>query len=264
MDTHARDRLRQTGGLPPPVMPRICIGTSGWNYDHWKGVFYPETCKKNKWLEFYANTFSTLEVNATFYRHMKQSTFEKWRRTTPDGFLWSVKANRFITHIRRLQEVADALEKFFGSVSALKEKLGVVLFQLPPSLVFDRAVFDSFCALLPEGHRYSLEARHESWTSDEALALMGKNNIAWCISDTAGRYPYREAVTADFTYIRLHGSRRLYASAYTPDELASWAAKIRAFNRDTYVYFDNDFMGYAPKNASELRELLCIEARANR
>ena len=238
------------------VMKGIFIGTSGWNYDHWKGSFYPQKLPKNRWLACYSDIFSTVEVNATFYRSMKPSTFEKWRQCTPDGFIWSVKAHRFITHIKRLQDITDSLQTFFASVDLLKEKLGAILFQLPPSLAFDAAICELFCAQLPEGKRYALEARHPSWAGKESLALLEKYGIAWCISDTTGRYPYLEAITADFIYIRLHGSTALYASDYTEEELASWAGKIRTWNRDTFVYFDNDFMGNAPRNARRLKELL--------
>lgn len=236
----------------------VYIGTSGWNYDHWKGTFYPDTLPKSRWLEFYAQIFSTIEVNATFYRQVSQSTFERWRDKTPGGFIWAVKANRFITHIRRLQNVEDSLEKFFSQISVLGEKLGPVLFQLPPSLAFEPHAAEGFFSLLPIGRRYTIEARHESWTGSDVLSLLKKYGIAWCISDTAGRFPYLEAITADFVYIRLHGSRKLYASLYTEEELEIWAKKIKSWKIDAYAYFDNDFMGYAPKNAFRLRELLSI------
>ncbi|HOO46842.1 MAG TPA: DUF72 domain-containing protein [Deltaproteobacteria bacterium] len=239
-------------------MPSLFIGTSGWNYDHWKGTFYPEACPKRSWLEYYTGVFNSVEVNATFYRHMKPGTFATWRQRSPEGFVWAVKASRFITHVKRLQHAGESLEMFFASAKTLGERLGVILFQLPPSLTFDPEVFKGFCALLPKEYRYALEARHISWTGREAMALMEKNRIAWCISDTAGRYPFAESLTADFTYIRLHGSTALYSSEYTEAELESWTKRIRRFNRDTYLYFDNDFMGYAPKNALRLRELLGI------
>ena len=238
------------------MISSIFIGTSGWNYDHWKGNFYPATCSKKSWLEYYTGQFNSVEVNATFYRHMKPATFDKWRNASPDGFVWAVKAHRFITHIKRLQQVTQSLDMFFESVKALKEKLGVILFQLPPTLIFDHAVFEAFCALLPKEYRYTIEARHHSWTGKDALAILEKYGIAWCISDTAGRYPYLETVTADFIYIRLHGNKALYASNYTEEELTLWAEKIRQWNRDTYIYFDNDSMGYAPKNAMRLKELV--------
>jgi uncharacterized protein YecE (DUF72 family) len=232
------------------------IGTSGWNYDHWRGTFYPGTVPKSRLLEFYAQIFTTVEVNATFYRQIGESTFHRWRENTPQGFIWAVKANRFITHIKRLKRVEDSLEKFFSQIGTLDKKLGPVLFQLPPSLEFDRCTAETFFSLLPKGNRYTIEARHESWTSDDALSILKDHDIAWCISDTAGRFPYLEAVTAGFVYIRLHGSRKLYASLYTEEELVIWAEKIESWGIDAYVYFDNDFMGYAPKNALRLRELL--------
>ncbi|HVN71933.1 MAG TPA: DUF72 domain-containing protein [Desulfomonilia bacterium] len=241
---------------PVSHKPRWFIGTSGWNYDHWRGAFYPDGLPKTRWLKYYAGIFQTVEVNATFYGRMQPSTYEKWKQTTPEGFLWSVKASRFITHIRRLDRAEDPTRTFLESVSRLGEKLGPILFQLPPSLAFEKSLAESFFPLLPHGGRYVIEARHKSWVSDEALTCLKDHGIAWCISDTAGRYPYREAVTAGFIYIRLHGSKRLYASCYTEDELKEWAAKMRNWGLDAYVYFDNDFMGYAPMNAVKLRELL--------
>jgi uncharacterized protein YecE (DUF72 family) len=237
-------------------MQKIFIGTSGWNYDHWRGPFYPQGLAKSRWLEYYARIFPSVEVNATFYRSMKPTTFDRWRQATPDGFLWSIKANRFITHMKRLKDAADPVKSFLESMKPLETKHGPVLFQLPPSLAFDKGLMRSFCSLLPEGKRYSLETRHESWMCNESLSCFRDFGIAWCISDTAGRYPYLETVTAGFTYIRLHGSRSLYASCYTEEELGAWAAKIRDFGVDAYVYFDNDFMGYAPLNALRLMEIL--------
>ena len=239
------------------MIPCTYIGTSGWNYEHWKNIFYPETYTKSRWLQFYAQNFSTVEVNATFYRLPKAETFENWRRTTPEGFLWAVKANRYITHIKRLRDTGESLERFFSAARALKEKLGPVLFQLPPSLAIREDTLDEFCKNLKKyNHRSAFEVRHKSWLTDRVLAKFEEYRIAFCISDTAGRYPYAEAVTADFIYIRLHGSRKLYASDYTEDELQAWAEKVRQWKRDTYVYFDNDFGGYAAKNAARLKEIL--------
>jgi len=235
------------------------VGTSGWNYDHWRGTFYPEAIPKSRWLEYYCQVFTTIEVNATFYRQINQSTFQRWRENTPEDFIWSAKANRFITHIKRLKDAKDPLDKFLSQIGVLERKLGPVLFQLPPSLVFEKDTVETFLSLLPQGNRYTVEARHESWMTDDALSMLRDHGIAWCISDTAGRYPYLEAVTADFVYIRLHGSKRLYGSLYTEDELALWGEKIQSWGIDVYVYFDNDYLGYAPKNALRLKELLIRE-----
>ncbi len=234
----------------------IYIGTSGWNYNHWQGIFYDEDCPKSKWLDFYARNFSTVELNATFYRLPSPQTFANWRLKTPEKFLWAIKANKYITHIKRLKEAGVTLPRFFEAVELLKDKLGPILFQLPPNLAFEEDLLEQFCrSLKAYPHRYTLEIRHPSWLDSKAFAILRDYNIALCISDTAGRYPYSEEVTADFVYIRLHGSRRLYASDYTEKELQTWAQKITNWNRDAFVYFDNDFSGYAPRNAGRLKEI---------
>jgi uncharacterized protein YecE (DUF72 family) len=232
------------------------IGTSGWNYDHWKGLFFPLDLPRSRWLDYYATVFATVEVNATFYRQVSGGAFEKWRSRTPEGFVWSVKAHRYITHIKRLRSIEDPLKTFLDSALFLGDKLGPILFQLPPSLVFEAPVAENFFSLLPRGCRYALEARHESWTGQEALDALERHGVAWCISDTAGRYPFLEAITAGFTYVRLHGSRRLYASEYTQEEIRGWADRIRSWGVPAYVYFDNDYLAYAPRNALELKQAL--------
>ena len=235
---------------------RLYIGTSGWNYDHWREVFYGTSCPRSEWLRFYAERFSSVEVNATFYRSMQPKTFKNWRNNTPPGFKWAVKANRYITHVKRLKDVAEPLERFLSDLGGLKEKLGPVLFQLPPTLVFNEEVFNAFSRCLPKNRRYAIEARHPSWVSEKALSNIERHHFAWCISDSAGRYPYLETVTSNFIYIRLHGSKELYASDYSEEELNKWAEKIKRWNKDTYIYFDNDAKGHAPKNALRLKELL--------
>ena len=235
---------------------KVHIGTSGWNYDHWKELFYKKDCPKSKWLQFYAEYFDTVEVNATFYRSMSYKTYENWREKTPNGFIFAVKANRYITHIKRLKDVEESFKRLLIELDGLKEKLGPILFQLPPSLTFDAELFDAFCGYLP-GNRYiAIEARHPSWLDQIALSSLKRHNIAWCISDSAGRYPYHEAITSSFIYIRLHGSKQLYRSEYSEDELQILARKIIKWDKDTYIYFDNDAEGHAPKNALKLKELL--------
>jgi len=236
--------------------PKIYIGTSGWNYNHWGEIFYPKDCPKSKWLEFYANQFGTVELNASFYRLPKPQTFENWRKRTPDNFLWSVKASRYITHIKRIKDVREPLERFFSSVALLKEKLGPILFQLPPTLSFDEELLSHFCQHLKRDHLYTLEVRHPSWAKERAIDIIRDNNIALCISDTAGRYPYIEEDTATFIYIRLHGSKKLYSSEYSEEEMQAFAQKIRDWSKDTYLYFDNDYGGYAIKNARRIKEIL--------
>jgi len=237
---------------------KIRIGTSGWNYDHWKGIFYPEELSKGKWLEFYIKYFDTVELNASFYRLPTQKTFQNWYKRTPRGFIWSVKANKFITHTKRLKDVKEALNRFYNAISGLKEKCGPILFQLPPSLVFEKELLKDFCSMLDFSYRYTLEVRNSSWINDEVFEILKEHNIAFCISDTAGRFPYHEEITADFIYIRLHGSKILYASEYTEEEINLWAQKIIDWGKDVYVYFDNDFNGYAVKNAKMLKKVLNV------
>jgi len=234
----------------------IRIGTSGWTYPHWKELFFPVDWPKSKWLEYYARHFDTVELNASFYRLPKLKTFENWKDRTPNHFLWALKASKYITHTKRLKDPEEPLERFCTASCALEEKLGPILFQLPPSLSFDEKVFEHFCQSLNPSQRHALEVRHPSWINDRLFAILRTHKIAFCIADTAGRYPFHEAVTGDFVYIRLHGSRKLYASDYSEKELQAWARKIRAWGKDTYLYFDNDFEGYAVKNAKRLKEIL--------
>ena len=236
----------------------IRIGTSGWTYQHWEGKFYPVKWPKSKWLEYYIQLFDTVELNASFYRLPKRTTFENWKLRTPDNFLWSVKSSKFITHIKKLENPAESLERFYGAAAGLGEKLGVILFQLPPSLALDVNIFTEFCESLAPNMRHALEIRHPSWINDQVFGILRKFNIALCMADTAGRYPSCEAVTADFVYIRLHGSQKLYASPYSEEELRTWAEKVNGWNRDAFIYFDNDFEGYAVSNAKILKEILGI------
>lgn len=232
------------------------IGCSGWNYNHWAGLFYPTALSKSKWLAHYASIFNTVEINATFYRQFKDSTYQSWYNKVHRNFCFSVKISKYITHIKRLINAENEICTAVASAALLKEKLGVILIQLPPSLKFDENVVAEFFSSLPENVRYTIEARHQSWISDNAFSLMKKYNVAWCISDTAGRYPYCEEITANFIYIRLHGSTKLYASNYSAKELHQWAEKILAWNKLTYCYFDNDFNAYAAHNAMALQLIL--------
>ena len=236
--------------------PLYHVGTSGWQYSHWRDVFYPEDLKSKDWLQFYSQHLDTLELNVTFYRQVRRSTFQKWYDIVPADFVFSVKMSRFITHIKRLKVEADSVKRFLEDVSVLKEKLGAILIQLPPSLKFDPVLMTDFFALLDPAFRYTIEARNKTFVHDEFFSLLRDRNVAWCIAESAGRYPYHEAVTASFVYLRLHGRTVLYASNYSDDELKVMCDKIRGWARDTYVYFDNDFNGYAVRNAMTMRDVL--------
>jgi len=233
------------------------IGTSGWQYPHWKGTFYPGDVKSSDRLRYYSTRLDTLELNVTFYRQVKETTFRKWYDTVPHGFLFSVKMSRFITHVRRLRPDDASIGRFLSGASALMDKLGVILIQLPPAMKYDRPLFGEFFGRLDGSYRYTVEARNGSFVCDDFFSLLAERGIAWCIADSAGRFPYHEAVTAGFVYIRLHGSDVLYASDYSDEELLAWRDRIRTWDREAFVYFDNDFQGYAAKNALTLRSMLC-------
>jgi uncharacterized protein YecE (DUF72 family) len=240
----------------PDTKHRFYVGTSGWQYAHWKGIFYPENLKTKDWLQFYTQHLNTLELNVTFYRQVRQSTFQKWYDGVPSSFVFSVKMSRFITHIKRLRMEAESVNRFLEDVRGLKEKLGVILIQLPPSLKFERPLMADFFALLDPALKYTIEARNKTFIHEDFFSMLCERNIAWCIAETAGRYPYSEMVSASFVYLRLHGRTELYASSYDDDELKVMRDKIHGWDRDTYVYFDNDFGGHAVRNAMTLRHLL--------
>jgi uncharacterized protein YecE (DUF72 family) len=236
---------------------KVHVGTSGWNYKHWKGVFYPEGLKSTDWLVFYARHFPTVELNVTFYRSIKASTFDGWYAASPPGFIFSAKMSRYITHIKRLKVDRESIERFSADVSHLKEKVGVILVQLPPTLKFDPIRLSGFFDLLDPRFRYTLEARNDSFLVDECFSLLKERNIAWCIADADGRHPYSESVTADLVYVRMHGrGGRPAGPDYRDDELQALAEKIRSWKKETWVYFNNDPGGFAVKNAKTLMEML--------
>jgi uncharacterized protein YecE (DUF72 family) len=241
----------------------LYVGTSGYNYSHWRERFYPPGLPSQAWLGFYAERFNTVELNVTFYRQPRPRTFEGWRLATPADFRFAVKGHRLITHLRRLRDVADAVAVFFKGAAVLEEKLAVVLWQLPPGLRADPGLLSAFCALLKENPvaarvRHAFEFRHRSWFAPATCDILTAGKFALCIADSP-RWPRAEEVTADFVYLRFHGGERLYRSRYALDELAGWARKIRAWleeGRDVYAYFNNDAEGHALANAGELRTLV--------
>jgi uncharacterized protein YecE (DUF72 family) len=239
-------------------MPRTYVGTSGWVYQHWKGLFYAEDCPQRRWLECYAETFDTVELNSTFYHTPALSAVEGWYRRTPLGFLFVVKGSRFVTHTKRLADCAEALSRQQERLAPLREKHGPILWQLPPSLQADSALLTDFLALKPPGQRWAFEFRHPSWFTESLYALLRAHNCCLVWADSS-RYPLEKAVTADFLYARFHGYQRLYATDYTDADLERWSDELQAAaegKRDLFAYFNNDYNAYAPKNALKLRELL--------
>lgn len=282
-------------------MSETRIGISGWRYPPWRGVFYPPGLPQHSELEYAARILPTIEINGTFYSLQTPDSFQHWYDDTPPGFVFSVKGSRYITHIRRLSDVDIPLANFFASgIFNLREKLGPILWQFPPNFRYDQDRMRGFFSLLPQDTeqalhlarrrdkrmtgrarlaidakrplRYAVEIRHDSFLDETFVELLGAHNIALVIADTARKWPYREDVTADFLYLRLHGDQEIYASGYTDEALTRWAQRIRLWReglqpddahlisrhqpphipRDIYCYFDNDIKVRAPFDAQSL------------
>jgi uncharacterized protein YecE (DUF72 family) len=236
----------------------IRIGTSGWHYPHWRGPFYPHELPSEAFLRRYAETFDTVEANATFYRLPSEATVAAWRAAVPDRFVFAVKASRFITHMKKLRGVDDALATFLSRVRVFGDTLGPVLFQLPPRWRLDAERLATFVAALPPGLRSAFEFRDETWFDERAYQVLRGHGTAFCVYDLAGRESPL-VVTADFVYLRLHGPGAAYGGDYTVPMLTRWARVIggwAAQGKDVYCYLDNDAGGYAPKNAVTLRRML--------
>lgn len=234
------------------------IGTSGWMYDHWKGPFYPSDIETGAMLPTYAETFHTVEINNTFYQLPDAETVVSWCQRSPQDFLFAVKANRYITHMKNLLEPEDPVNNLLDRVSQLGDKLGPILFQLPPGWHVNEDRLASFIDVLPPSRRYAFEFRHPSWYAPEIYELLTSHNCAFCIHDHVDAPSPRET-TADFIYLRFHGPDGQYGGRYTEDSLASWAAHIRTWQeegRDVFAYFNNDAEGYAVENAKTLQARL--------
>jgi len=237
---------------------RVHIGASGWHYGHWRGPFYPEDLAAGGFLQYYVRYFHTVEVNNSFYRLPSERALGTWRDTAPPGFIFAVKGSRFITHMKKLRDPERSLAPFLERMAILGEKLGPILFQLPPRWHFDAARLAAFLGALPTLQRYTLELRDRSWINARALDLLAAHGVAFCIYELAGYRSPRE-VTADFVYIRLHGPGAPYQGRYDPRNLAGWAEAIAAWSqqgREVFCFFDNDESGYAVRNALELQDLL--------
>ncbi len=236
----------------------IFIGTSGWNYQHWRRVFYPEKLSPSRWLEYYINFFNCVELNVTFYRLIRKTTFQDWYHKTPENFHFVVKGSRFITHIKRLKEIKQPLGLFINNALGLREKLALVLWQLPPSLKKDISLLESFIKLLKRTKlKHCFEFRNTTWFDKETYQLLKEFNVCLCIAHSP-RFPCRKIITADFLYLRFHGGERLYTSNYTDRELRRWANFVHRFKKkkDIFAFFNNDAQGFAIKNALRFRELL--------
>ncbi|HET7583536.1 MAG TPA: DUF72 domain-containing protein [Gemmatimonadaceae bacterium] len=286
-----KPQLSRTGAATtdaPPAPARAHVGISGYDYAGWRGTFYPPDVPKRAWLSYASRIFDSIELNGTFYSLKSPAVFRRWVEETPQNFLFAVKGSRFITHNLKLARAEQALANFLASgVLALGSKTGPFLWQLPATYRFDAGRMERFLRLLPRsadhaaslarGHddrlrrgalvtpaasvrfRHAFEVRHPTYMTEEFFALLRTYGCAYVVADTAGRFPFATDVTADFVYVRLHGSRELYVSGYGDDELVVWAERVSAWLRDgleVFVYFDNDAKVRAPADAQRLMTLL--------
>lgn len=236
----------------------IRVGTSGWHYAHWRGPFYPDRLPAAEMLPYYARHFDCVEINNSFYKLPTREIFQAWRERVPPGFVFAVKGSRYITHVKRMKEPAEAVGRLLDRVEPLEEQLGPILFQLPPRWRCDAARLGAFLETLPEDRRFAFEFRDESWFDDAVFGALTARDAALCLYELAGRCSPR-VLTASWVYVRLHGPGEAYAGVYTDEALAGWAAACRGWagdGRDVYVFFDNDQLGYAAQNAARLVELL--------
>jgi uncharacterized protein YecE (DUF72 family) len=269
-------------------MPPVRIGGSGWRYEPWRGVFYPRGLPQPAELRYLASIFGTVELNGSFYSLQRPESFAQWYAETPPGFVFAVKGGRYITHMKKLKDVDAALANFFASgIFNLREKLGPILWQLPPTMRYDRGRIATFLELLPPDTaaalrlarrrdarmngrtrlaidaerplRHALEIRHESFLVPDFIEQLREHDVALVVAETAGKFPMPTEATADFMYLRLHGDKQLYVSGYGDKALERWAARIREWNRDrdVYCYFDNtDVKLRAPVDAQALMRKL--------
>jgi len=237
----------------------IYIGTSGFTYEHWYGRFYPEDLAQDERLRFYARRFNSVELNVTFYRMLNKKVFAKWDKETPKKFTFALKANRFITHIKRLKDCRAPIERFYESASPLKNKIKVVLWQLPPNLKPDLKVLKSFFRIISRRkYKNALEVRNNLWLDEKVIALLKKYNVALCFADWPG-LNIENPKTADFNYVRRHGAQGLYYGWYSRERLEGMRQMIRGYmkrGQDAFVYFNNDADAAAAHNALELQWLL--------
>ena len=239
-------------------LPKYYIGCSGWHYEHWRGLYYPEKLPKPKWLQFYAKQFTTVELNNSFYRLPSEKAFTTWRESSPGNFIFAVKVSRFITHVKRLRNLGSAVENFLSRASFLESKLGPLLYQLPPNMKRNDEVLENFLSSLPQKYQHVFEFRHESWIDDSVFHTLQRYNIGLCVFDMPG-FTCPLVATSDFAYVRFHGSEGLYSSCYSDEELSQWRQKIVLLGKNlkaVYIYFNNDAEAFAIKNAITLMNYL--------
>lgn len=227
------------------------LGTSGWQYRHWRGVFYPEGLPTKAWFSHYSREFDTVEVNNTFYRLPEERVFARWRDQAPPGFCYALKFSRYGSHIRRLRDPEETIGRFLERAAPL----GPILVQLPPSMPVDAGALDAFLAAAPRSVRWAVEFREPSWLTAETFGILRRHGAALCIHDKIPDHP--QSVTTGFTYVRFHGAEA--GGDYGEATLSTWARRIRGWQAeglDCWAFFNNDWQGYAIRNARTLRSLV--------
>ncbi|UYQ92875.1 DUF72 domain-containing protein [Chitinophaga horti] len=238
------------------------VGTSGWSYQHWKGIYYPPTVKAADWLSFFANDFDCVEINNSFYKLPSLGTVQNWAATVPRGFVFCPKMNRFLSHMKKLNDPEQPLQRFFDVFDPVAEHLGPILIQLPANATFKPPVVERFYSILQKKYKqyqFSMEVRHDTWYTAESLRLMRQYSIGLVITDSGGLFPSQEVVTASHVYLRFHGPGKLYASQYHPNTLRAYARKCRRWmdeGRTIWAFFNNDINGYALEDAQTLKRYL--------
>jgi len=234
------------------------VGCSGWQYKHWRGDFYPADLPLSQWFDYYARRFDTVEINNTFYRLPERATFAAWRRRAPAHFIFSVKASRFLTHMKKLKDPEEPLHRLFTRMRALGTHLGPVLYQLPPGWKPDVERFALFLAALPHDAQHVVEFRERSWYAPEIRALMERRHVSMCLHDMPGSATERGRV-GPIVYVRFHGATSKYGGGYPAERLRGWAEWLNAqrdAGSDVYAYFNNDVGGHAPRDAVALRRAM--------
>jgi uncharacterized protein YecE (DUF72 family) len=239
--------------------PQIYIGTSGWIYEHWRGLFYPADLPQKRWFDYYTTCFSAVEINATFYRTFKDQTYLNWREKAPPGFRYVLKAPRLITHRKYLEDVEAEITRFWQSASLLGERLGLILLQLAPATPYDPERLRKALRAFEDPGRVAVEFRRREWFNEEIYQLLREVGAVFCNADSP-KTALNDWLTSETAYLRLHGRKRWYSYNYSPEELSQIAALVQEMIHKgahaVYVFFNNDFEGYAPQNALTLMHLL--------
>ena len=239
----------------------VRIGCSGWQYKDWRERFYPKGCAQRKWLEFYSRTFDTVEVNSTFYRLANRDAVARWVEQTPEDFVFALKASRYMTHIKRLQELPESMERYYDRIEPLVEspKVGPIVWQLPPNFKRDDERLRYALGQLPAG-RHCFEFRHETWFVPEVYEMLREFRVALVIGDHPQRPWQAHEMTADWTFVRFHYGARGRRGNYSKTELETWAKRIEQWRRqvEVFVYFNNDWEGFAIENGRWLKKRLGV------